>query len=136
MIEERYLEHRLKPTNDAMKDAFNKYDSTVELIEQFKYSKKETIDALEKKYIAMYKELMPLLNVQHNIEVKPKAPAKVVKPKKEKYNIRDDKSKKRYEISYTVNGEKVNKRFSYNRRSVEDALAEANEWRANYIATL
>jgi len=136
MIEERYLEHKLKPTNESMKDAFVKYDSTVELIEKFKYSKKETIDALEKKYIDMYKDMMPLLNAQHNVEVKPEAPAKTVKPKKEKFMIRDDKSKKRYEISYTVDGAKVNKRFPYGSRSMEDVLAEANEWRVNYIATL
>ena len=121
-VEERFEQHRLTPTNECVAMAMNS-EATIELLDEFYFTDKRQLDKAEKAYITKYEGIMTLLN--ERLVTKPVVvrAVKDVKPKKEKYGIKENGSKKRYEIYV---GRKT-ETFSYARSTPEIAMGLAIE---------
>ena len=122
-LDERLAEHRLKPTNAKMREAFASNTYSIELLDEFIFTSSSTLLKMEKQWI-QHKADETRLNKIHNVPVQEK-PEKKSRFKKEKFNIKDDAKTKRYSIRYTVNGKEISERFSYSACTKEEALAKA-----------
>ena len=125
-LDERLAEHRLKPTNANMREAFASNSYTIELLDEFIFTSSSTLLKMEKQWI-QHQAAETRLNKIHNV---PESSKKIKETKhnfktRTKYNITHDASKKRFCIRYTVDGKELTERFSYVACSQEHAKEEA-----------
>lgn len=117
---ERFAQHKLKATNAKVASEMND-ETTIELLEEITYTDNRQLDDMEKAYIRKYENEMELLNERLITKADKVNVVKEVKPKKGKYNIKENIAKKRYEIYV---GRKT-ETFNYAMRTPEIAMAEA-----------
>lgn len=134
-IYERFGQHLMNPTNEAMRIALETKCPKLELVEEIKFTNIKSLRDLEESYIDMFRDVFTLLNKQHNAVVKAtNSTEKSVKPKQsKKLIIKDEPDTKRYTINYTENGKYLRKRFSYCLCSKEMAYEDACKWKEEKI---
>mgnify|MGYP001062790195 FL=1 len=138
-LEERKAQHFDNPTSKKMADwiAENGNNIEIELVDEVLLHEEKQLTKLEYMWIAKMNPNTSMNTKGKHTMAKQETSTKYnvkVEVDYSRFKIRDDENSKRYDIAYRdENGKFVRKRFSYAKKSKENALKEAEAHRAELI---